>query len=171
MRATVVFGDHLDVLVADLAVLILVFNPGVGEVDAAVEEGKVPLACPRLDLFSVTVWPSCAVAPSAVPLLQELLVVTLQLVVEDDAPDLPAVGTEALLCALVRAINLGVVGQLARLSEPGVEGLPRRPIVLQAISLEHVSTATRQDDDITIPALEWDPFEKARFFEMSKALP
>ena len=171
VRATVVLRDDLDVFVTDLAVLILVFDPGVGEVDAAVEEREIVLACPRLDLFRLTVRPAGAVGPSPVPLLQELLVLTLQLVVEDDAPDVPAAGTEALLRALVRAINLGVVGQLARLSEAGVEGLPRLAVALQAIRLEHVSTPTRQDDDVTVPALERDSFDKARLLEMSKALP
>ena len=124
VRATVVRGDNLDVFVADVAVLILVFDPGVGEVDAAVEEREVVLACPGLNLFRRAVRPAVAVGPSPVPLLQELLVVTLQLVVEDDAPDVSAAGTEALLGALVRAINLGVVSQLARLPEARVERLP-----------------------------------------------
>ena len=171
MRATVVRGDDLDVFVADVAVLILVFDPGVGEVDAAVEEREVVLACPGLNLFRRAVRPAVAVGPSPVPLLQELLVVTLQLVVEDDAPDVSAAGTEALLGALVRAVDLGVVGQLARLPEARVERLPGLVVALQAIRLEHVSTPTRQDDDVTVPALEWDSFEKARLLEMSKALP
>jgi hypothetical protein len=44
-------------------------------------------------------------------------------------------------------------------------------VALQAIRLEHVSTPARQDDDVTVTALEWDSFEKARLLEMSKALP
>jgi hypothetical protein len=44
-------------------------------------------------------------------------------------------------------------------------------VALQAICLEHVSTTTRQDDDVTVAALERDSFEKARLLEMSKALP
>jgi hypothetical protein len=47
----------------------------------------------------------------------------------------------------------------------------RRLVALQAIRLEHVSTPTRQDDDVTVAALKWDPFEKARLLEMAKALP
>jgi hypothetical protein len=126
---------------------------------------------PRPRSLPARVRPAVAVGPSPVPLLQELLVVTLQLVVEDDAPDLPAAGTEALLGELVRTINLGVVGQLARLPEAGVERLPGLVVALQAIRLEHVSTPARQDDDVTVTALEWDSFEKARLLEMSKASP
>ena len=96
MRATVVRGDNLDVFVADEAVLILVFDPGVGEVDAAVEERGLVLACPGLNLFRRAVRPAVAVGPAAVPLLQELLVVTLQFVVEDDASDVSTAGTKAL---------------------------------------------------------------------------
>jgi hypothetical protein len=164
-------GDDLDVLVTSVTVLILVFDPGVREVDAVVEEREVVLACPRLNFFRRAVRPTVAVGPAAVTLLQELLVVTLQFVVEDDAPDVPAAGTEALVRTLVSAVNLGVVGQLARLPEAGVKGLPRLPVALQAIRLEDVSTASGQDDDVTVATLEWDSFEKARVLEMSKALP
>jgi hypothetical protein len=164
-------GDNLDVFVTDVAVLILVFNSGVGKVDAAVEEREFVLACPGLSLFRRAVRPAVAVGPSPVPLLQKLLVVTLQLVVEDDAPDVSAAGTEALLGALVSGVNLGVVSQLPRLPEARVERLAGLAVALQAIRLEHVSTATRQDKDVTVPALERDSFEKARLLEMSKALP
>ena len=41
--ATVVRRDHLDVFVPDVAVLVLVFDPGVGEMDAAVEEREFVL--------------------------------------------------------------------------------------------------------------------------------
>jgi hypothetical protein len=170
VRATIVRGDYLDVFMTDVVVLILVFDSGVGEVDAAVEERQVVLTCPGLDFVRHAVRPPGTVGSSPVPLMQELLVVPLQFVVEDDAPNAPAVGTEALLRAQVRTINLGVVGQLARLPEAGVEGLPRLPIAHQAIRLEHVSTPTRQDDDVTVPALERDSFDKARLLEMSKAL-
>ena len=72
VRATVVRSDDLDVFVADVAVLILVFDPGVGELDAAVEEREVVLTCPGLDLFRPAVRPAVAVGTSPVPLLQEL---------------------------------------------------------------------------------------------------
>jgi len=71
----------------------------------------------------------------------------------------------------VSAVDLCVVGQLARLPEARVKGLSWLPVALQAIRLEHVSTQTRQDDDVTVAALEWDSFEKARLLKMSKALP
>jgi hypothetical protein len=63
------------------------------------------------------------------------------------------------------------VSQLPRLPEARVERLPGLVDALQAIRLEQVSTTTRQDDDVTVPALEWDSFDKARLLEMSEALP
>jgi hypothetical protein len=170
VRATVVRRDDLDVFVTGVTVLILVFDPGVREVDAAVEERELVFACPGLNHFRRAVRPAVALGPSPIPLLEELLVVTLQLVVEDDAPDVSAAGTEALLRAQVRAIDLGVMRQFARLPEARVERLPGLVVALQAIRLEHVSTTTRQDDDVMVLALKWDSFEKARLLEMSEAL-
>jgi hypothetical protein len=78
---------------------------------------------------------------------------------------------EALLRALVRAVDLGVMGELARFPEARVERLPGLVVALQAIRIEHVSTPARQDDDVTVTTFEWDSFEKARLLQMSKALP
>jgi len=125
---------------------------------------------PGLSLFGLAVRSAVAIGPSPVPLLQELLILALQLVVEDDAPDAPAAGPEALLRAKERAIDLGVVGQLARLSEAGIERLAWLQLALQPIGLENVSTSVREDDDVKIPAFERDPFDKPRFLEMSKVI-
>src|SRR5262245_35122639 len=67
--------------------------------------------------------PSVAVLPPAIALVQEPLVVTLQLVVQDHAIHPAALLAEALLGARVGAIDLRVVRQLARLSEARVERL------------------------------------------------
>jgi hypothetical protein len=106
MGAAVMLRDHLNVFMSDMSVRILIFDPGVGEVDAAVEERQLVLACPGLDLFRLAVRPPRAVSPAAVPLLQEQLVLTFQLVVEDNAPDASVAGTEALLCAKISTIDL-----------------------------------------------------------------
>jgi hypothetical protein len=47
--------------------------------------------------------------------------------------------------------------------------LPGLVVALQAIRLEQVSAATRQDDHVTVPSLERDSFDKARLLEMSEA--
>ena len=97
------------------------------------------LSCPGLDL-RFAVGPAVTVGSSPVTLLQELLVLALEFVVEDDAADPAAAGSEALLCTKEGAIDLGVVGEFARLSEAGVERLARFPVALQAIRLEQVAT-------------------------------
>jgi hypothetical protein len=70
--------------------------------------------CPANDLLSLPVRASVAVLPSAVALVQEALVVALHLVVERDAPDAPTTVADALLGTFVGAVDLHVVGLLAR---------------------------------------------------------
>ena len=59
-------------------------------------------------------------------LLQPLLVLALELVLEDDATDVRALLAKPLLVAQVGAIELGVVRQLARPADAGVERLLAR---------------------------------------------
>ena len=86
--------------------------------------------------------------------MQPLLVLTLELVVEDDAIDACAAFAEAPGFPEVRAIHLRVVFHLARLLQIRVELLTMvLPTVLTvvarmiaAIRLQHVPTFLRQDD-------------------------
>ena len=94
-----------------------------GKVHVPVVVRQLVLPRPPRDLFGLSIRPAVAVLLAAIALVQEPLIVALQLVVEDDAPNPPALVPEALLGALVGAIDLGVVRQLARLPEAGVEGL------------------------------------------------
>ena len=64
---------------------------------------------PPCNLFGLTVRPAVAVLLASVALVEESLVVALQLVVEDDAPNPTALAAETFLGALVGAIDLGVV--------------------------------------------------------------
>ena len=84
---------------------------------------QLVLPRPPRDLFGLAIRPAVAVLLAAIALVEEPLIVALELVVEDDAPDPSALAPESLLGALVGAIDLGVVRQLARLPEAGVEGL------------------------------------------------
>jgi hypothetical protein len=82
--------------------------------------------------------------------VEESLIVALQFVVEDDAPDPAALTAEALLGAPIARIDLRVVGQLARLPEPGVEGLSglvTAVVAFVSVGFEEVQPAVRQDDD------------------------
>jgi hypothetical protein len=79
--------------------------------------------------------------------VEESLIVALQLVVEDDTPDPAAIIPQSLLGALVGAIDIGVVRQLARLPETGPErltGLVRAVVAFVSVGFEEISRAVRQ---------------------------
>jgi hypothetical protein len=97
----------------------------------------------------LTARPAVAVLLALVVPVEESLIGALQLTVEDDAPNPTAVAAETLLgaLALVGAINLGVVRQLARLSDASVEGLAGfvgAVVTLVPVGLEQVTSAVRQ---------------------------
>ena len=94
-----------------------------------------------------TVRPAVAVLLPAIAFVEESLIVALQLVVEDDALNPTALAAETFLGALIGAIDLGVVRQLARLSDAGVEGLAGfvgAVVTLVPVGLEQVTAAIRQ---------------------------
>jgi hypothetical protein len=82
-----------------------------------------------VNLFRRSIRPPVAVGSAAISLLEELLVLTLELVVEDDAADGGALLAEPFGSLQVRTIDLGVVRQLARLANARVKLLPRLPHV------------------------------------------
>ena len=103
----------------------LVLDAVVREVDLAVEVRQVVLARPLADLVVVPVRAAVAVAASPIVFLQELLILALQIVVEDDAPNLePAVIiTESGLLLAVGRVEIGVVAELTLATDAGVERL------------------------------------------------
>ena len=151
MRAAVVLGRDLDVLVRPAAITVLVLDADVGEVNVAIEVGEVVLARPGLDLTNVVVGPAVAVLSAAVAPLPEPLVLALELVVEGDAPDAPSLAAETLFGPQVSPVDLTVVGKLARLPEASVELLAGFSsvlvILLETVGFKEVSAAARQEDD------------------------
>jgi hypothetical protein len=79
------------------------------------------LARPGLNLTNVVIRTAVTVLPATVAPLPEALILPFQLVVEDDAPDAPSLAMETLFGLQVSAVDLTVVGKLARLPEAGVE--------------------------------------------------
>jgi hypothetical protein len=149
MGAAVMLRDHFNVFMSDVAFRILALDPGVGKVDTPIEQRQVVLACPGLDLFRLAVRPPRAVGPAAVPPLEELLVLTFQFVVEDNAPDASIAGTEALLCAKISTIDLRVVRQLARFAQTRIERLARFIVALHAVGVENITTTASEDHHVT----------------------
>jgi len=79
--------------------------------------------------------------------VQDTLIVTLELVVEDDSPDPAASVLQSLLRTLVGAIDLGVVRQFARLPDARVErltGLVDAVVTLISVRFEKIAPAIRQ---------------------------
>ena len=120
MGAAVVLREQLDVLVV-LASVDLVLDAVVGEVDLLIEVRQVVFARPLANLVLVAVRTAVAVGASAVVLLQELLVLALQVLLEDDAPNLEPVVlvAEPGFLLPVRRVEVRVVVELrARGSRP-----------------------------------------------------
>ena len=115
VRASIVRRHDLDVERV-VAAVDVVLDPDVGELHVPlVVTRQVVLARPALDLQRVAVGPAVAVVAVAVPLLQELLVLGLQLVLQDDAVDVCVHVVQAFGFFEVRTVDLGVVLQLSRL--------------------------------------------------------
>ena len=108
MGAAVVLGDDLDILMT-VAPVQFVLDAEVGEADAVIEVRQVVLTCPAFDLVAIAIGSSIAVRPAAVPLLEPLLILALELAVEDDAPNVRALVAEPFLFPQVGAIELNVV--------------------------------------------------------------
>src|SRR5437867_520232 len=103
------------------AIGVLVFDPRVREMNVPIEVRQVVLASPVLNLRSIAVGTTIAVAAATIPLLQKLLVLALQVVVENDPLD---AGTTVLVhFALVRSTDLSVVFDLACRPQLRVEHL------------------------------------------------
>jgi hypothetical protein len=87
VRAAVVRGEEFNVLVKFPAIN-LVLDSVVGKMHVVVEVRQVVIACPAVDLVLITTGPAVAVGAVAIVLLQEFLVLALEVLFEDDAPDL-----------------------------------------------------------------------------------
>jgi hypothetical protein len=90
---------------------------------------------PAGNLLSSAIRSSGAIRAIAVSLLKESLVLALQLVIEDDAPDMRIASGQALCLTQVRPIKVGVVSEFTFSSGARIEGLARlvlaRSVVLQ----------------------------------------
>jgi hypothetical protein len=83
------------------------------------------------------------------------------------------VAAETLLGALVGAIDVGVVRQLARLSDAGVEGLSglvRAAVAFVSVSFEEVPATVRQRHSSIVRA-ERRGLDQPFLFEMFEASP
>jgi hypothetical protein len=151
--AAVVASHDLEILIPRAAVAVFVLDSGIREPDVPIVVRQFMLSRPSCNLFGLTVRPAVAVLLAAIALVEESLIVALQLVVEDDAPNPTAIAAETLFGALVGAIDVGIVGQLARLPEAGPErltGLVQAAVAVVSVGFEKISPAVRQDNGAVI---------------------
>ncbi|MFN2444511.1 MAG: hypothetical protein ABR606_02810 [Vicinamibacterales bacterium] len=114
MSAAVVRREQLDTFVM-FAAVDLVLDAVIGEVHLAVEVRQVVVARPVADLVLGAPWSAVAVRPVAVVVLEEFLVFTLQILLEDDAADLgvAVLISEAGFLLAVRRVQIRIVVDLA----------------------------------------------------------
>jgi hypothetical protein len=114
-------GRDLDVFHVPPTVGPLVFDPHVRELHAVLVRGELVLVRPFLNLVLRPVGPAVAVRTIAIPLLEEALVITLQLVIEDDPIDARPLPLETFCTPEVGAVQVGVVRQLAAFGSARIE--------------------------------------------------
>jgi len=104
-------------------------------------------------------------------LLQELLVLALQVLLEDDAPDVEAavLVSEACLLLPVRRIEVRIVVDFAGPADTGVERLRGLVVALQGVGIEQV-TALLREDYTALVAAEIDGLDEPLGAEMAEGV-
>jgi hypothetical protein len=106
VRAAIVNGEHLDVLMTVATIAVFVLDPEVWKMDLVIEVRQVMLHRPEADLILVAIGMTVVVVPLAIVLVQPLLVIPLQLVVENDAVNSRALCLQALCHMKVGVVDL-----------------------------------------------------------------
>jgi hypothetical protein len=143
MSASVVRRDDLQVLDLSAAVPVLVFDADIRKLDVLVFVRQAMRQRPFANLVGGVIWPAIAVPFLSITLLKESLVFALQLVVEDDTPDVATAISDRLRSSFVGPMNVRIVGDLRPSREAGIEALA---IIDRAIlsGVQEVSPALRE---------------------------
>jgi hypothetical protein len=152
--AAIVRRQHFNVDVVKRAVDVLVFDPQIREMHLFVEVRQVVLACPAFDLMRLAIRATVDVWPIRVALVKPALVFAFEFVVQDDAFHLCAALGELVSFAQVRAIDLRVVLDLARLYEPGVERLMVIVMAVRTMRVQQVPATVCEHDNVVAMAIE-----------------
>ena len=161
-------GRHLDVVVLPPAVRLLILDTQVREMNLVIEIRQVVLKRPVADFVFGPIRMSVVVGAVAIPLVEPRLVLTLELVVEDDPFHPCAAVRQPLRVALVRAIDLDVVFQLAL----AFEAVPERlAVALVAVTMvfEHAASFLGQRDGMLAGAWHPDGLDQSLLAEVSQA--
>jgi hypothetical protein len=160
-------GRNLDVDVVASAVDLFVFDTQVGEMNLLVEVWKVVVARPGFDLGSLPIRAPIGIVTILIPLVQPPLVLTLELVVKNDAINPCLALREVFGFAKVCPIDVGVMFHLARLLEARVERLARL-VVAVTTRFQEVPAAVGQHDRHVRLAVQPNRSDEALFAQMSE---
>ena len=151
MTASVMLREHLDVLVT-FAAIDLVLDAKVGEVDAIIEVRQFVVLRPSADLVLVAVRPPVTLGPVAVVVLEEVLVVSFEVLFEDDTADLDGsvLLSETRVLFAIRGVQVSIVIEFARAIHARVERLGLTFVALSAIGVEQVATLVRENDRLIV---------------------
>jgi hypothetical protein len=167
VSATVVDGQDLDIPVVAAAVDFLVFDPQIRKMDPLVEVRQVVLVSPLLDLAAIAVGMAVVVITVAIALVEPRLVLTLELVVEDDAIDPRAALFQALGFTFERPIDLDVVFEFSLAFNARVEGLAAFPIAV-TMALEQAAALLRERHGVVARAGYTGRLDQPLLTEMTK---
>jgi hypothetical protein len=152
MGAAVMHRRHLDVDMVKHPVGISIFDAEVRDVELVIEVRQVVFSSPVLDLPWFTIWPPVDMFAVAIPGVQPLLVLALELVIEQHPLDTSVPLRELRRFPLVGSIHLRVVLDFPWLDEAGVEGLTMPFAVGDLVRAQEVACAVSQADDLVTVA-------------------
>jgi len=155
-------GD-LHVAVIMMPVEAQVLDAQVGKAHVVVEVGQVVFERPPSDFFGRAIGSAVGIRDAAIALVEPLLVLTFELVVQQDVLDSGVAFEEALDLVEVRLEDVRVVLQLARLHQPRVELLAailvtwivvaRVMVALTPMRLQQAVAAVREEHRDVAPAV------------------
>ncbi len=147
MGAAIVLGRDLDVFVIFAPFLVPIFDAQVGEVHLVIEVRQVMFAGPAADLLVGSIGVAIVVGPLAIAFVEPSLVLTLELMIEDDALDSGAAFAQAVRCALISAIDLEIVFEFPFAFDALPERLAATRIAV-AVVFDQAPAASRQRDGV-----------------------
>ncbi len=145
VRAAVVLGEDLDILMA-VAAVELVLDPEVRKVQAVIEVRELAFTGPFFDLMRVPIRAPVTIRPTAIVFLEKALVLALEVLLEDHAVYLRTLLAEPLLSAEVGAIEGRVVRQLTRPTDACMERLVTDIAAVAPVRVEEVASTRSQGD-------------------------
>ncbi len=123
MGTAVVRCNDLEVFDLPATIPVLVLDADIGKLDVRVFVRQAVRQGPLANLVGRAIGPAVTVPFLAIALLKEALIFALQLVIENDAPDMATTFSDCLCRSFVRSVKVRVVGDLGPPGEARIEAL------------------------------------------------